>query len=329
MTNYSQAELIRKIEDNTNIRNIYKVIPFEPWFNPNCAFVIHDYPYIISLVIYEPSKREMKSNVKVFQREHWGSYNYSTSAERKVEEIKRKLNSDNPILAVYSHYEYKSIVNYILKDPEIIKEDLPYKIDSRFEWDGLATTEEITGITYTTEPEKYLNPLDIVKVNMRDIANLSYYHVGIYLGNNSVCHYSKEQNGTKIDSWERFLEGGEEWTRDDVYGLLASSPHGLYRHHPVIPFKHRSKIANQIAWSVDTNFRRNEYDLLKRNCEHFSNMINYGIEHSEQAESDRSIILENEIDRTNSKLGETFDSRSRDIELQARIEVPNKVCRIM
>lgn len=329
MTYYSQAELIRKIEDNTNIRNIHKVITFEPSWNPNCVLVIHNYPYIISLVVYEPSKREMKSNVKVFQREHWGSYDYLTDAERKVGEIQSKLCSDNPILAVYSPHEYKSIVNYILKEPEVIQEDLPCEINTSYEWDGWTTTQEITGVSYTREPSNYLSPLDIVKVNMREFINVPYYHVGIYLGNNLVCHYSKEQKGTKIDSWEDFLKGGEEWVEDHVHGLLFSSPHGLYRYHPIIPFKHRSKIARQIAWSADTNFRRNEYSLFNKNCEHFANMINYGIEHSEQAESDRSIILENEINRTNGRLGETIDSRSRDIELQARIEVPYKACRIM
>jgi hypothetical protein len=100
----------------------------------------------------------------------------------------------------------------------------------------------------------------------------------------------------------------------------------LFRYHPIIPFKHREEIAQQIAWAESNNFRRNQYSLFSRNCEHFANMIVYGVNQSEQTEGDRSIILENEINRTNNSLEKTSNFRSREVEHQARIEVPSKEC---
>jgi len=44
-------------------------------------------------------------------------------------------------------------------------------------------------------------------------------------------------------------------------------------------------IAKEIVWAKDNNFRRGNYDLFNRNCEHFANMIVYGINYSEQIES--------------------------------------------
>jgi cell wall-associated NlpC family hydrolase len=38
---------------------------------------------------------------------------------------------------------------------------------------------------------------------------ISFYHAGIYLGNNKVCHYSKEKNGIEISSWSEFVRRGE------------------------------------------------------------------------------------------------------------------------
>lgn len=128
----------------------------------------------------------------------------------------------------------------------------------------------------------------------------------------------------------------------------------------MIPFKNPRKIAEQIAWARDTKFREDNYDLANRNCEHFANMIIYGINYSDQVYDNRgkfqtknvgltlffptpSLVLNNydinngkgstiklkdEIRETNNKLGEKTNDRSEAIE--ARIEVPpRETCRIM
>jgi len=41
----------------------------------------------------------------------------------------------------------------------------------------------------------YAKVLDILKVCCDN-----YEHVGIYIGNGRVCHFSKERNGTYVDS---------------------------------------------------------------------------------------------------------------------------------
>ena len=47
----------------------------------------------------------------------------------------------------------------------------------------------------------------------------------------------------------------------------------------------------QIAWSKDANFRETNYNLANRNCEHFANMIVYGINYSDQIENKKGLIL--------------------------------------
>jgi len=101
----------------------------------------------------------------------------------------------------------------------------------------------------------------------------NYYHVGVYLGKdkdgvNQICHLDNYR-GAKITDWRSFLEVGycEE----------------LIRYHPIVPFKNYRKIAKQIAWAVDgTPYRKGNYSLRNRNCEHFANMIVYGINYSKQ-----------------------------------------------
>ncbi|CAJ0845810.1 4344_t:CDS:2 [Entrophospora sp. SA101] len=112
------------------------------------------------------------------------------------------------------------------------------------------------------------------------------------------------------------------------------------------------------------NYRENNYSLLNRNCEHFANMLVYGINYSEQIERSKSAIinahrigrtaaggllglalvpdpqlnngkgpiikLTNEIKESNEKLGYSRADHWQTKELEARIQViPKKDCRIM
>jgi len=58
-------------------------------------------------------------------------------------------------------------------------------------------------------------------------------------------------------------------------------------YHPVILFKNYKDIAGQIVWAKDNHYRRGNYDLHRRNCEHFANMVVYGIDFSEQIEKNK------------------------------------------
>jgi hypothetical protein len=59
----------------------------------------------------------------------------------------------------------------------------------------------------------------------------------------------------------------------------------------MIPFKHHQKIFRQIAISIEDKFREDCYNLRNRNCEHFANMLVYGINYSEQIERNKSSII--------------------------------------
>ncbi|RHZ35212.1 lecithin retinol acyltransferase family protein [endosymbiont GvMRE of Glomus versiforme] len=95
-------------------------------------------------------------------------------------------------------------------------------------------------------------------------------HVGVYLGKidgeSKVCQYTRERQNTTIDNWSSFLEGK------------------VTAYHPIIPFKNYKDIAKQIVWAKDNDYRKNNYDLHRRNCEHFANMLVYGINYSGQIE---------------------------------------------
>jgi hypothetical protein len=159
----------------------------------------------------------------------------------------------------------------------------------------------------------YAKVLDVLKVECSN-----YWHVGIYIGNGKVCHFSKERNGTYIGSWSDFKKF------DGFEGNIDNSRATIY--HPVIPFKNPRKTAEQIAWAVNNNFRKNNYSLLDRNCEHFANMVVYGINYSEQIEESKGssfisffrngsknngknpdLILVDEMKESNSKLNERCD----------------------
>jgi len=58
-----------------------------------------------------------------------------------------------------------------------------------------------------------------------------------------------------------------------------------------MPFKSHSKIVRQIAWAEKEKFREGIYDLAHHNCEHFANMIVYGINYSEQIESNKAKLM--------------------------------------
>jgi len=61
-----------------------------------------------------------------------------------------------------------------------------------------------------------------------------FYHAGIYIGNNNICHITKKINGVRITDFDDFLK--------DTTGKIIKI-------HPIIPFKTINKIAQQIIGS--------------------------------------------------------------------------------
>jgi hypothetical protein len=60
--------------------------------------------------------------------------------------------------------------------------------------------------------------------------------------------------------------------------------------HPIIPFKSKAKILEHLARTVLSEYGKNQYDLYSKNCEHFANMIIYGLNFSQQFVSKEKIL---------------------------------------
>jgi hypothetical protein len=136
------------------------------------------------------------------------------------------------------------------------------------------------GGTIPSNLDNYFKPLDIVKIReIHKICGITYYHFGVYLGDvgngKRICHFTRENNGVRLTDWDGFLK--------DRIGEL-------YRYHPTIPFKCLMRMADQIAWAEKARFWEDAYSLHDRNCEHFANMIAYGINYSEQVERNKTAL---------------------------------------
>jgi hypothetical protein len=82
------------------------------------------------------------------------------------------------MLEVHEWSTYYKNFEEIIKEPYVFKESIHHKI---------------------VEPSLYFKTLDIVKVN-EEKAGVSFDHVGIYIGNDLICHFTKGCNGVRIHS---------------------------------------------------------------------------------------------------------------------------------
>jgi len=275
-TNYSKnnycsyhESCLSKLREYKSIDNIQELETFTTWFNGNCGYVISgSSSYSVWIVIYEPKHKAMSENLSSIR--YKDSYSYLSEARDKAQQLKSKLQNDGwydaPMLEVHPYADrYERFCN-IITSPYVTKDYLPC-YHERFLWSHSSRAP--------VNAELYLKPLDIVWVKRSSEKwEIGYNHVGIYLGKwdgeNWMCHLDDDR-GAETITWERFLKNG---TCEE-----------LIRYHPIIPFKYLRRIAEQIAWAADNNFRKGSYSLRNRNCEHFSNMLIYGINYSKQIEN--------------------------------------------
>jgi len=272
-----QNQLKSLVKSNTSIAGtIQEVERFSPWFNPNCATVIaENNNYALYLVVYEPATKAMGKVIVAIKIADKSSL---TEAKSKASELRTNLNGENPILAVFADADSYAHINRIITWPYIVERDLPVDIEETVNAGrscGRVVVSRMKKITHISNPDDYLKPLDIVWIKRENAAGFCYYHVCVYLGNNQVCHISGDNQGAKIESWSEFVKDGEK---------------ELIRHHSIIPFKDYKKIARQITWASENNYRSGQYNLLNKNCEHFANSIVYGIDYSKQIENKKDLI---------------------------------------
>jgi hypothetical protein len=322
--------------------------------------------YLVYLVVYEPAKEKMEKVIVAIKIADKSSL---TEAKSKASELRTNLNGENPILAVFADADSYAHINRIITWPYITEKNIPMKTETyTYEVEELVSyrtgdyagggqsyeryTAEGEKQVYPTNPSEHFKPLDIVWIKRigRPRFGIEYYHVGVYLGNwngdDWICEIDGDNKGAKIIKWKDFVK--EEKDRD--------CPRELIRFHPIIPFKNYRKIAEQIGWVADRNWRRGDYCLASQNCEHFANILVLGTDFSKQvylkpgrcvlvcprlfhrgceANNDKgsTINLSQEIRTTDNLLSKLSNQQSQNIKNQyeAQIEAPIKTgdCVIM
>lgn len=255
MTNYKEL-----VKQRTSISgNVEEVERFSTWWSNNnaaTAVVYNNGYYRVFLLVYDPVYSSYKPAVfpESYDCSYWGdnsrgrkAHNYLSDAKSEANWLRSELSGsygkyvDNPILLINPYCDCSRSFDNIVNSP------------------------------YVTSTSDF-KPFDIVQTHTTRLT-FDFYHVGVYLGNGQVCHFTRDKNDTTIDSLSYFKEG-------EVIG-----------YHPVIPFKNYKDIAKQVVWAKDNHFRKGNYSLPKRNCEHLANMCVYGINFSDQIDKNKEKII--------------------------------------
>ncbi|CFW92699.1 protein of unknown function (L domain-like) [endosymbiont DhMRE of Dentiscutata heterogama] len=265
----------------SRISKVEEVDIFATWWNPNCAVVTSEgsdgESKNIWLVVYEKAFGKVEEIFGVIEV----SENLAVGKiQEKIKEIKEKLNGENPITALYTN------INFPLQT--VMKKT--YFLPS--EKNELAVKEIVN-------PDDYLKPLDMV---WRKIPWTNHYHVGIYLGNKQIVHISAH-SGRKIkDRFGKFATGITSWDE-----FLKATKNELIRCHLIVPFKKPEKIVEHIVKAVFSRYAKEEYNLLKKNCEHFVTLCVCGVSFSEQADKVKLLFGKTKLDEAIKKSDEFFE----------------------
>ena len=272
-------ELKSLVKNRTNISgNVEEVERFTTWWNNNLATVIayYDGYYRAFLLVYVKEN----DSVKVFPRDsssnYWGEHsrkqhNYLSDAKKsETSWLRNELSKgygkyhDHPILLIHPASDCSHSFDSFVCEPYVIKGQI-----------GSSTKNidiPLFFVSYSASTPSDLNrcfkPLDIVWVKcVDDWIGKRFYHVGVYLGNDKICHFSRKNNLIENTSWENFL---------------SNTTRKIIRYHPIIPFEHYQAIIRRTVWAKDKEFRKGSYNLANRNCEHLANMLVYGVDFSQQ-----------------------------------------------
>jgi len=264
-------EILKDFE--TEIKNSFsetkEIDIFSTWWSPYCALAINQmfssFHYIY-LVIY---RRGQAFNVFRIGSPNTGSVYLSLNKiKEKKEEIKKTLDSDNPILANYDFTELQGfdIINgHCINDFNKLIDLTNFKRE--FDTDSFF------------DPKEHFKPLDVIWVKRSDKhSHLPYHHVGVYLGNNrlvNIATYYKKENSQRKKSKEARISSFQTFLKDSEKLIVYT---------PIIPSKRPSLILEQIRTIVETEYQRDNYSLSSRNCEHLSNILVYGVNKSHQVD---------------------------------------------
>lgn len=253
-----QDRLKALVKQRTSISgDIKEVVRFGMPGNNNLATVINkiNNEHGVYLVLYDGQIYVFPTNPT---ESKWGNssrskHNSLASAQSEANWLRGKLqSSSNPILEVHSKADEYNSFSSVCIPPYVRAD-------------------------YNASQSDF-KPLDIVWVRRWG----SFHHVGIYLGNGEVIHLSDNQ-GVEKTSWSSFLKKGP---------VNNDFSQEIFRFHPIIPFKDYKDIIAQLVWAKDNEFRKGNYNIKNRNCEHFANMAVLGINYSQQI-AEKGHLLQN------------------------------------
>ncbi|CAI2184648.1 4132_t:CDS:10 [Funneliformis geosporum] len=194
-------------------------------------------------VTYEFSSDKNKEKKEILKFSPLTKHHSLEETKKKVEEIKQKLNSDNPILAIVESDDFKI-------DKIIEKSKLPKDAKSN------------------PDKENIGNPL----------LPITTYHAAIYLGNSQVAHiatYSLKRISGKVKLQQNFQE--EKSISSYLKPIFSS-----LNSHSTAGESTRAQIMEHILRTIFIQHAKEQYSFLKKNCQHFATLCVYGVPFSDQ-----------------------------------------------
>ena len=143
---------------------------------------------------------------------------------------------------------------------------------------------------------------DVIKVQ-----RTGYWHVGVYIGNDEVIHFSSLHSDTSSSdnkiiktSLLQFLRNQKRYEK--VKFPLPDAPPASSKEDPLEYFfkdylfhnpDYKLYPAHQVVERAKSRLGEGNYDLISNNCEHFAIWCKTGISHSKQIELLKSYLFKN------------------------------------
>ncbi|RHZ35679.1 hypothetical protein [endosymbiont GvMRE of Glomus versiforme] len=315
-------EVARSNKNAFSSEVISSILFFSTWFSPNCVLIINEVSVEEKVSEALVSTQDMIYNMARAKGEDFpqayavvNTALNSQSIERNVRETSRKYKNYRIRVVIFDScfYNYPFVLRVGTRDFDSFNEVKSKAFSIMRDLNGdhpacavLENTDEVFNLPFSgeivgvkgfslsfnrNEPERYIEPLDIIRVKKS-----VYFHAGIYLGkddygNHKIAHVTR--NRAEIANWSE---------------LFNSSSSAVSYYHPFLPYKRPELIKEHIARAVSSKNYDVSYDPLfgasdykKGNCHHFANRSVLGLNFSNEGSFfKQGRELREEIERTNS-----------------------------
>lgn len=156
-------------------------------------------------------------------------------------------------------------------DPKYKKRALQFKENFK---QKLAADNAVDAKIFTDKWE-YKEPYDGAQIRVK---RGSYYHHGIYIGDNKVIHFGEgDLKKDSTSSTDNIIH------ETDISQFLK----GGYIETKVYSKKEKKKLfsPDKVILNAKSHLGEGDYDFLKNNCEHFSYLCAFGVKYSKQTDN--------------------------------------------